>query len=196
MLYKDINDYHLVELVKENEDVYYGILHDKYQPIIRNIAYNFFKQYSHYGYDLDDFIQEGNFGLYKALKYFDPNKKALFYSFVSLCVNRQLISFVNKFSSKSINYVFIPCDDYNFETLFKVKVDYDDFSFLEDMIKEVILESPLDYACVFELKMNDFTYKEIEELLGYTFSQAEYRFRKLKLVLKDKIEKYLNKETE
>ncbi|MEG0514177.1 MAG: sigma-70 family RNA polymerase sigma factor, partial [Cetobacterium sp.] len=48
----------------------------------------------------DDFIQEGNLGILKAIKYFNDSKNVKFSSFVRLCVKSELISFVKKYSSK------------------------------------------------------------------------------------------------
>ena len=132
---------------------------------------------------------------YKALKYFNANKDVLFYSFLSLCITRQLISFVNKISLHQSNYILLSNDEYDFDVLFR-----DDFEFLKSydidcLIKEVIYDSPLDYSCVFELKINNFTYWEIQELLDMNFSQAEYRYRKMRLLLKSKLENYLDKKT-
>ena len=195
MKYKDINDYYLVDMICESDDVSYDTLFNKYRPLIRNVAYKFYNQYRDFGYEYEDFIQEANVGSYKALKYFNANKDVLFYSFLSLCITRQLISFVNKISLHQSNYILLSNDEYDFDVLFR-----DDFEFLKSydidcLIKEVIYDSPLDYSCVFELKINNFTYWEIQELLDMNFSQAEYRYRKMRLLLKSKIENYLDKKT-
>ena len=41
-----------------------------------------------------------------------------------------------------------------------------------------------------ELRINNFTFREIHELLGISVSQAEYRFKKMKYLLKEKMEKW------
>lgn len=196
MNYKDINDYYLVDMICEGDDASYDILFDKYQPLIKKIVYKYYREYSDYGYDYDDFIQEGNYALYKALKKFNPKRDALFYTFVSLCISRQLLSFVKKMNSKCCNYVLISNDDYNFDNLFNVSYDLDDELYFDELLKEVILESSFDYSCVFELRINNFTYREIHELLEMPISKVEYRYRKMKELLKRKMEKYLNKKTE
>lgn len=185
MVYKDINDYYLIDMICENDELSYGMLFDKYRPLIKKIASNFYRNYKNYGYEYDDFLQEGYLGFYKALKNFNLNKSVLFYTFVSLCVNRQLISFVNKISSKAYNYILLPLDEYDLiYTGVKENNDY----YLEELINEVINESSIEDASVFELRYNNFSYKEIEVLLDIDYAQAEYRYRKLKLLLKDKID--------
>lgn len=185
MVYKDINDYYLIDMICENDELSYGMLFDKYRPLIKKIASNFYRNYKNYGYEYDDFLQEGYLGFYKALKKFNLNKSVLFYTFVSLCVNRQLISFVNKISSKAYNYIFLPLDEY--DLIYTGVKEYNDY-YLEELIKEVINESSIEDASVFELRYNNFSYKEIEVLLDIDYAQAEYRYRKLKLLLKDKID--------
>ena len=190
MVYKDINDYYLIDMICENDELSYGMLFDKYRPLIKKIASNFYRNYKNYGYEYDDFLQEGYLGFYKALKNFNLNKSVLFYTFVSLCVNRQLISFVNKISSKAYNYILLPLDEYDLiYTGVKENNDY----YLEELINEVINESSIEDASVFELRYNNFSYKEIEVLLDIDYAQAEYRYRKLKLLLKDKIDSLIKK---
>ena len=45
--------------------------------------------FNFYGYDLDDFIQEGNYALFKALKNFNPKRNVIFYTFVMKCATEQ-----------------------------------------------------------------------------------------------------------
>ena len=184
MVYKDINDYYLVDLICENDEISYGILFDKYKPLIRKIASKFYYNYNDYGYEFDDFVQEGYVGFYKALKKFNINKSVLFYTFVSLCVSRQLISFVKKISSNYNKCIYLPIDEYDFICFTKSDV-YDEG--LEQLIKEVIFETPIEYSSVFELRINNFSFKEIECLLEVNYSHAEYRYKKLKELLKKKI---------
>lgn len=187
MVYKDINDYYLVDMVCENDDISYEILFNKYNPLIRKIASNFYQNYSDYGYDYDDFVQEGYLGFYKAIRKFNVNKSVLLYTFVSLCVNRQMISFVKKITFNYSNCVNLPIDEYEF--LYFSRDDFYDEG-LEYLIKEVIFETPIEYSMIFELRVNNFSFKEIECLLGVKYSNAEYRYKKLKDLLKKKIENY------
>ena len=62
MNYKKYNDYELFYKVKECDEVSNGILLKKYLPIIKKIASDAYKGYGCYGYDYDDFLQEGYIG--------------------------------------------------------------------------------------------------------------------------------------
>ena len=184
MVYKDINDYYLFDLVCENDEVSYGVLFEKYKPLIKKVASSFYHNYNNYGYEFDDFIQEGYVGFYKALKKFNINKSVLFYTFVYLCVSRQMISFVNKISSSYNNLTYLPIDEYDFLCFTKDDI-YDNG--LNELLKEIILDNPIEYSSVFELRLNNFSFKEIECLLDINYSQAEYRYKKIKGILKEKI---------
>jgi RNA polymerase sporulation-specific sigma factor len=60
----------------------------KYQHFVRQKASSYFLA----GGDIDDLVQEGYIGLYKAIRDFCPNKAASFRSFAELCVTRQIIT--------------------------------------------------------------------------------------------------------
>lgn len=196
MKYKDINDYYLVDMICENDEDSYYALFAKYEPLIKLTVNKFYKEFEGYGYDFEDFLQEGYYALYKALKNFNPKRNTLFYTFVVLCVNRQLITFTNRLKTKRLNYIFISTEDYEYEKKFHVDYNFDDDLYFDKLIKDVIFDSDIEYSCVFELKINNFSYREIQELLDITYAQAEYRFRKMKELLKSKMENNLNKKTE
>ncbi len=59
------------------------------------------------GGDLDDLVQEGMIGLFKAIKSFDKNKSDDFNAFALMCVNREIINCIKKNNSdknKTLNY--------------------------------------------------------------------------------------------
>ena len=49
MVYKDINDYYLIDMICENDELSYGMLFDKYRPLIKKIASNIYRNYKNYG---------------------------------------------------------------------------------------------------------------------------------------------------
>jgi RNA polymerase sporulation-specific sigma factor len=62
----------------------------RYRPFLRSRARSYFLL----GADVDDTMQEGMIGLYKAIRDFDPQHDTSFRGFAELCVNRQLITAV------------------------------------------------------------------------------------------------------
>ena len=52
------------------------------------------------GGDVEDLIQEGMIGLYKAIKSYDPKKSASFATFSKFCIKRQIPSAVRNASTQ------------------------------------------------------------------------------------------------
>ena len=73
----------------------------QYKPLVIKIA----RQYFLMGGDIDDLVQEGMIGLYKAIKTFDDSKNASLKTFATLCIKRQIQSTVKK-SNALKNNVF------------------------------------------------------------------------------------------
>ncbi len=75
----------------KNSDIEEYLL-EKYKPLVRRIAKNDSFRIS--GGDHDDLIQEGMIGLMKAVKTYDPNRGASFFTFAALCIRGQMINAV------------------------------------------------------------------------------------------------------
>jgi RNA polymerase sporulation-specific sigma factor len=70
----------------ESSDAAVEYLCGKYKSLVRNLA----KPYYLPDGNTDDLIQEGMIGLFKAIRDYDPGKKAAFHTFATLCIRRQL----------------------------------------------------------------------------------------------------------
>ena len=158
-----------------NASVAAGIM---YKPIVKNISKEFYDRYSDYGYDYDDFIQEGYVGFQNALNKYDSSKGALFYTFVELCIRRRLLSFTKNISlpKRNIsNKYFISLDDLDVRdnsVSLNDELDYEDTM---NIIKDVLYSLDLKYTAPFELKMNNFSLKEISILLEVSINSVSYR---------------------
>ena len=178
MNYKNYNDYELISMVRENDEFSYYSLFEKYKPIVKNISKEFYDRYSDYGYDYDDFIQEGYVGFQNALNKYDSSKGALFYTFVELCIRRRLLSFTKNISlpKRNIsNKYFISLDDLEVRdnsVSLNDELDYEDTM---NIIKDVLYSLDLKYTAPFELKMNNFSLKEISILLEVSINSISYR---------------------
>ncbi len=183
MKYKDYNDYELLYMVRENDDLSRDLLLKKYSPIINKIALDFFNNYKNYGYEYDDFYQEAMLAFNNAVVSYNENKNTLFYTFVVVCIKRALLSFTRNISSKNANYnLFVELNDSdlideksNIEDIFKDKE-------IQDICMEIIYNPDLSIkdTSILELRMNGFTWKEISILLDSSNSSIQFRFRKMK----------------
>ena len=178
MNYKNYNDYELISMVRENDEFSYYSLFEKYKPIVKNISKEFYDRYSDYGYDYDDFIQEGYVGFQNALNKYDSSKGALFYTFVELCIRRRLLSFTKNITlpKRNIsNKYFVSLDDLDVRdnsVSLNDELDYEDTM---NTIKDVLYSLDLKYTAPFELKMNNFSLKEISILLEVSINSFSYR---------------------
>ena len=182
MDYKKYNDYELIYMVREKDDTSYGTLFHKYLPIIKRIASDYYKSYCDYGYDLDDFVQEGYLGFQNAILSYDEHKDVLFYTFVSLCIKRRILTFCKRITcdKKNIrNTELVDCDTVPIEDS-TIHIEYD--SLCREMVSEiwdVVYSFSLEYTCVFELRFNHFQYQEIESLLDIPVRRAEFMMRRM-----------------
>lgn len=184
MDYKDVNDYELVYRIRENDDEEaINFLIKKYEPIIIKLAKKYFVQAKYQGVDMNDFLQEGRIAVVKALNSYDPNSVSLFYTYVTICINRHFVSYCRNLSStKNTPLNYSVSDDCLY--------DIGDFSFepveyLNDRLKDDIVireKNSLKFidSNIFELRFNGFSYKEIGELLDVSCSVVSRRLCKIK----------------
>ena len=78
-----------------------------YKPLVCKIARGYFLE----GGEIDDLVQEGMIGLYKATKSFDKTKDASFKTFATLCITRQIQSAVRSANSKKNTFFLQLLDD-------------------------------------------------------------------------------------
>ena len=193
MNYKEYNDYELVYMVRENDDECTNILYDKYISILKKIAYDYYQKFNTYGYDYDDFLQEAFISFQKALVSFDESKNSLFYSFVVLCVRRNLMSFCRNISSKKSNlsnYYLL-----NIEDVSIIDSDSDIMKNIHQLeiyniFLDFIFEFSLEVSSIMELRINGFSYREISSLLDIPSSSVEFKSRKARKRLQQKLREY------
>ena len=93
------------ELVKEMKSGEVGAeeeLFSRFKPMVSSVA----RSYILLGSELDDLIQEGMIGLYKACQNYSQNSSASFKTFAYLCIKRQIQSAVkhaNRQKNKILN---------------------------------------------------------------------------------------------
>jgi len=85
-----LEDEQLLELIHKKNDYALDFLMNKYKLLVEKKSRSYFLM----GAGRDDIMQEGMIGLFKAIRDYNPNKEASFYSFADLCVTRQMITAV------------------------------------------------------------------------------------------------------
>ena len=190
MNYKNYNDYELIYMVRENDDDSYYVLFNKYLPIIKRIAYNYYKKYSTYGYDLDDFVQEAYVSFQRAINNFNSDKNVLFYTFLIMCIHRSLISFCGRISNGSKNISNLYIESIDNITITDDLNTLDDYFVYLSTIKEiwsVIYDRSIEYISVFELRWNQFSFIEISKLLDLPIRKTHSIYRRCLFDIQKKI---------
>lgn len=89
------------------------VLAQRYHRLVRSIA----RPYFLVGGEAEDLLQEGMFGLIKAMREYDPAREASFYTFAETCIRRRLYSVLKSANSPKhtpLNQA-IPLDPFDFE---------------------------------------------------------------------------------
>ncbi len=102
--YEGISDEAIIEKIRQGDSDAVDFLMDKYKNFVRRKAANLFL----IGADKEDLIQEGMIGLYKAIRDYESEKAATFYTFAEVCISRQMYSAI-KASNRQKN---IPLNTY------------------------------------------------------------------------------------
>ena len=192
MDYKKYNDYELIYMVRENDDNSKSIMMNKYTPIIKKIASDYYQKYSNFGYEYADFLQEAQYSFYQALSTYNEEKNSLFYTYVVMFIKRKLSSFSRKISGKRVSSFYRDCvsfdnDDYE-DIQSNIEYIYHNLN-IQDIVHDVILSSSFLSGVILELRYNNFTFREIATLLDIPLTTTEYLGRKAKEQLELSIKK-------
>ena len=95
--YSDSSDEELILRLREGEGDITDYICDKYKRMVRAKAKSMFLL----GGDVDDLIQEGMVGLFKAVRDYDSGRDASFFTFADLCISRQMYTAVQARSNAS-----------------------------------------------------------------------------------------------
>lgn len=194
-MYKDYNDYELVEFVCENNESAYKILIDKYKPLVFKIAQQFYDKEKVKNIELTDLMQEGFLAINQAIYTFSESKDVLFYTYVSRCITRKILSTINSEKSRknkllnealsieqltngSGDFCFIQSLNLNPE---KIMEDTENYDILKKRLKKVLT---LEEQQLINLKIQGFTYKEISDKLKVELKTVYYLFQRIRFKIK------------
>jgi RNA polymerase sporulation-specific sigma factor len=113
--YEEITDEEIIALIRLDDRMAMDYLIGKYKNLVRKKA----KALYLIGGDREDLIQEGMIGLYKAIRDYQKDKAATFFTFADLCVSRQMYTAIKNSNTKKNlplnNYVSIDASVYNID---------------------------------------------------------------------------------
>lgn len=112
------NDYELLYLIEENDDIALDIMYNKYIPLIKSRIKSFrIKAWNH-----EDFLQEGLLVLNKAIQTYRVDKNKSFTKYFDLILQRRFIQILRKESNNFYNVDLVGAGEY----LEEPKISYDD----------------------------------------------------------------------
>ena len=177
--YANLNDYELIYMISENIEDARDIMYKKYFPLIRKMAFKYYKTGKNYGLGLEDFIQEGYIGLFEALTKYTDDRNCLFYTFLYITISSKMNNLLRincsgkaKLLNQSLS-LYDTFDSDNEGSLIDIIEDKNallpDTEIMKDeffnKLKDSLYTLPMKYSCILELKMNGFTNKSISKLL-------------------------------
>ena len=202
MEYTGLNDYEVLYMIKENDEIAYNVMYDKYHPIISSIAKEYSKNFKHLDIEYDDLYQEGLCALNNAIKGFKETNNCLFYTYLLICVKREMEKYIkakgrqkHKILTDSISID----QDISSTNLHLVDVIPDKRVDLQDnLMKNIEYKKILDLkydmtfnqSLIYEMKLNNFTNSEIAILLDVSYRVVDNVLKKVKR----KIKKFINEE--
>ena len=172
-------DNELLYLISESNEEANNVIYKKYEPVISYYANKYSQLVEGKGIDYNDLCQEGLIGLIKAIDNYKNQKDIRFSTFAFVCIKRSIISAVRNASRKkhsALNESYSL--DYNTED---VEQSFDNIigsttGGIEDLLvskeknelfNKKLLNELTDFEKeVYDLRINNFSYDEIANMLG------------------------------
>ena len=86
MNYKIYNDYEIIYLIKEGNELAYNIMFQKYEKYIWKMVSSFY----HYGFKREDIVQEGRMILHTCILGYNSYMDVSFFSYFTICLRRKI----------------------------------------------------------------------------------------------------------
>ena len=192
-----LNDEELALQAKLGDEKAENILLEQYKSLVVKIARSYFIL----GGEMEDIVQEGMIGLYKAIKGYDNKKNASFKTFATMCIKHQIQSAIKKANAKknaplsnsvSLQSFSENSDDEDFlpvNLIFQISPDEkiinrEEYKTLLKNIKKMLSNKEMK---VLKLYLKGYTYKEISNILKISEKSIDNSLSRIKTKLKENI---------
>lgn len=202
MNYKEYDDNELLSYVAENNEDAINILYKKYEPFIQKTAKRMLYYCKNTGLELSDLIQEGMVGLNQAMQTYNEEKDTMFFTYATTCIERKMISMIaatkrqkHRILNESISLEYTEGDEEKaLEFLLEDKNANPEEQLINieterEIMKEVSKILTDLESQVFELKLNDFSYREIADILDKDPKVIDNALQRIKIKIKDIVKK-------
>ena len=175
--YKNLSDEELVALSNGGDETAVTVLLSKYTSLVKQTARPFFL----YGGEVEDLVQEGMLGLYKAVKSY--NNQSAFKPFALLCIKRNILSAIksasrdkHKVLNGSLDFSSVEedtADKYFGDSTFDPSEMFDARESRDElMAKFKKLLTDLEFE-ILQFYLEGYTYNEIAKKTGKTFKSVD-----------------------
>ena len=191
-------DEELVEKIRKGDDNAENELFSRYKDLVVKISRGYFLV----GGDIEDIVQEGMIGLYKAVKGYSSHKETTFKTFAVLCIKHQIqtairrantnrnkplstaVSFQSFVSNANESLDYLPIELVFDTTPAEKVIDKENFEKLKDTIKTTLNEQEIKVLISY---LQGFSYKEISQSLGLSQKSIDNSLTRIKSKLRAKM---------
>lgn len=189
-----MEDEELLRLAKNGDEQAENEILHKYKDIVVKIARSYFI----IGGEMEDIIQEGMIGLYKAIKNFDSTKQVTFKTFAVMCIKHQIQSAIKRANTKKNNPLSTSISlqdlsdkngekDVPIELILQISpdeefIDKENYKSLLLSIKDALSKKEYD---VLKLYLQGYTYKEIAQFLNLNTKSIDNSLSRIKNKIKE-----------
>lgn len=157
------------------------------------------------GGELNDLLQEGYIGLIKAIKSYDEKRESSFSTFANLCIKRQMISAIKKYTAAKCRHLNEAMEDSNYyDKEEKINYKFPSLGFYtpeEILLSKELIKLLEKYLVenLSELEKNVFyclikqkTYIEIAKQLNESPKKIDNTIQRIKKKVRGYLESYIN----
>jgi len=191
-----LTDEELIEKIRNGDELAENEIFLRYKDLVVKISRSFFIV----GGDLEDIVQEGMIGLYKAIKGYSQNKESSFKTFAVLCIKHQIQTAIKKANTKknlplssavsfqdfetNDDLTYLPVELVLNITPAEKAIDKENYNTLKNLIKSSLSEKEFK---VLKLYLQGYSYKEISVRLDLTSKSIDNCLTRIKTKLKSKL---------
>lgn len=173
MDYKDINDYEVLYMIKENDDDAVELLYNKYKPVIDKKVYKWKAVLKKLGISPLDIRQELYLAFTKAVNKYSEQNDTLFYTYVNILLDGHIKNIIKKASKveNTTSYIVYNDNDEEISIVDLIKDDtYQpsnniDVTDLLSHCKEFSTTLSFEQAIVFEMHLAGYKNNEIAQVV-------------------------------
>ena len=92
MKFSIYNDYEILYLIEEGNELAFNLMFKKYEKYIWKMVFMYYP----YNHKTEDLVQEGRLLLYKCIKTYNPILKVSFFSYFTICLKRYIFKEIKK----------------------------------------------------------------------------------------------------